>query len=119
MDKPEKRKRWDLDPEALAKDCDVQPVRGGGPGGQHRNKNYTGVRLVHKPSGEVVTATRRRSYTRNLADAFERLTERLRGRMHRHKPRKKTRIPRKAHRKRLDGKKQRSETKSLRKPVGD
>lgn len=119
MDEPKKRKTWNLDPEVLASECDVQPVRGGGPGGQHRNKSYTGVRLVHRPSGEVVTATRRRSYTRNLADALERLADRLRARMHRRKPRRKTRIPKKAHRKRLDGKRQRSQKKQMRKKVQD
>jgi protein subunit release factor A len=57
--------------------CDVQPIRGSGPGGQHRNKVETGVRVTHPPSGLVVEATARRERTRNLDDAFERLAERL------------------------------------------
>ena len=32
----------------------------GGPGGQHRNKTETGVRLHHGPSGVIITATERR-----------------------------------------------------------
>lgn len=49
----------------------------GGPGGQHRNKTETGVRLHHAPSGTLVTATERRSRTDNLDTAWERLRERL------------------------------------------
>jgi protein subunit release factor B len=49
----------------------------GGPGGQHRNKTETGVRLHHHPSGLIVTATERRSRAANLDAAWERLRERL------------------------------------------
>lgn len=112
MDTPDKPKRYDLDPDALAKACDVTPVRGSGPGGQHRNKNYTGVRLLHRPSGIVVTATRNRSYTRNLAIALELIAEKLRARMQRKKKRKKTKVPRSVNRRRLENKKRRSETKA-------
>jgi protein subunit release factor B len=49
----------------------------GGPGGQHRNKTETGVRLHHAPSGLIVTATERRSRADNLDTAWERLRERL------------------------------------------
>ena len=49
----------------------------GGPGGQHRNKTETGVRLHHGPSGVIVTATERRSKGMNLEVAWERLREKL------------------------------------------
>ena len=32
-----------------------------GPGGQHRNRTESGVRLTHRPTGIVVLATERRS----------------------------------------------------------
>ena len=35
----------------------VRASRSSGPGGQHRNKVETGVRLTHRPSGTVVTLT--------------------------------------------------------------
>ncbi len=119
MDTPEQRKTWNLEPDALAAACDVQPMRGGGPGGQHRNKNYTGVRLRHRPSGVVVTVTRNRSYTRNLAVAFELLAEKLRASMKRKKKRVATKVSRGVNRRRLEAKKQRSQTKRLRGPVDD
>lgn len=49
----------------------------GGPGGQHRNRVATGVRLRHRPSGIVVTATERRSQAANRRVALERLAARL------------------------------------------
>lgn len=48
-----------------------------GPGGQHRNKTETGVRLHHDPSGTIITATERRSRASNLEAAWERLRARL------------------------------------------
>ncbi len=65
------------DRASLERVCEVQPTRGSGPGGQHRNKVETGIRLSHPPSGVVIVATSRRERTQNLEDAFERLATRL------------------------------------------
>ena len=54
-------------------DLEVTPIRGSGPGGQHRNKNYTGVRITHKESGAVGEATDSKSQTLNRAMAFRRM----------------------------------------------
>ncbi|MEO7020381.1 MAG: peptide chain release factor-like protein [Ktedonobacteraceae bacterium] len=61
----------------MERDCAVEFFIAGGPGGQHRNKVETGVRLVHQPSGVMVTATERRSQYANREMAFERMAERL------------------------------------------
>ena len=56
-------------------DLEVTPIRGSGPGGQHRNKNYTGVRITHKESGAVGEATDSKSQATNRSKAFRRMVE--------------------------------------------
>lgn len=63
--------------EALLAECTEEFHTARGPGGQHRNKAATAVRLVHGPTGIAVTATERRSQARNRAAALERLRLRL------------------------------------------
>jgi protein subunit release factor B len=69
---------YPTDRESLERDCDISFFVAGGPGGQHRNKVATGVRLIHRPSGTVVTATERRSQAANREAAYARMAERLR-----------------------------------------
>ncbi|MFN0084272.1 MAG: peptide chain release factor-like protein [Blastocatellia bacterium] len=68
---------YPTDRESLERDCDLEFFVAGGPGGQHRNKVETGVRLTHRPSGLVVTATERRSQSANRDAAYERMAEKL------------------------------------------
>lgn len=68
---------YPVDRASLERDCTVEFFIASGPGGQHRNKVETGVRLVHRPSGIMVTATERRSQYANREMAFERMAERL------------------------------------------
>ncbi len=75
MDTPELRKRLDFDDDALLAECRVELRRVRGPGGQHRNKVETAVRLTHEPSGLTVTASERRSQHQNRQRALERLRE--------------------------------------------
>lgn len=51
----------------------VDTLRGTGPGGQHRNKTDSGVRLTHTPTGTVVSATEDRSQHVNRTVAWGRL----------------------------------------------
>ena len=51
----------------------VDTFRATGPGGQHRNKTDSAVRLTHIPTGVVVTATEDRSQHVNRRVAWERL----------------------------------------------
>ncbi len=68
---------YPTDRESLERDCEIDYFIASGPGGQRRNKVETGVRLVHRPTGIVVTATERRSQRANREVAFERMRERL------------------------------------------
>jgi len=53
--------------------CTVETCRGSGPGGQHRNKRDSAVRLTHRLTGVVATATERRSQHENRRRAVKRL----------------------------------------------
>lgn len=68
---------YPTDREALERDCDMEFFIATGPGGQNRNKVETGVRLVHRPTGIMVTATERRSQHANREAAFARMAARL------------------------------------------
>jgi len=59
--------------EALLSDCDVNVHRASGPGGQHRNKVSTAVRLYHRPTGVTVQAYESRSQHENKRRALKRL----------------------------------------------
>ncbi len=71
----ELRRRLDFDDAKLLAECEIHLHRTGGPGGQHRNKVSSAVRLCHKPTGFVVTAGERRSQHENRANALRRLRE--------------------------------------------
>ena len=58
-------------------DVRVDTYRATGPGGQHRNKTASAVRLTHLPTGIVVTAEENRSQHRNRAVAWQRLEQAL------------------------------------------
>jgi protein subunit release factor B len=107
------------DRETLERDCDVTFFVAGGPGGQHRNKVATGVRLLHRPSGTIVTATERRSQAANREMAFVRLAERLRAANRTQAPRFATRPTRASQARRRVIKQQRSKIKQGRRNVRD
>ena len=106
--------KYETDRDALERDCDMEFFVAGGPGGQHRNKVETAVRLTHRPSGIVVTATERRSHSANRDAAYERMAEKLIALQVVQKPRRATRPTVGAKEQRLDGKKRKSEIKQSR-----
>ena len=125
MERPEaERRRHEaaaalaLDDEALLRACEVSTFVGGGPGGQHRNKTASAVRLVHLPTGVTVTATERRSQAQNRGTALERLRAALRALTHVRRPRRATRPSRGAKERRLDAKKWQGRKKAERRDGG-
>ena len=66
-----------LDEKELLKECELSFGRSSGPGGQHRNKVATGVRIVHVPSGIETRATERREQRVNRSKAIFRLRIKL------------------------------------------
>ena len=77
------RKNWYMDLHVIREaetvgaldlsDCEITTMHCGGKGGQHVNKVETGVRIIHKPTGVVVTCTEERSQLQNKNRAMKRL----------------------------------------------
>lgn len=59
--------------DELLKSCETERFRASGPGGQHRNKVETAVRLTHRPTGVTGQASERRSQAQNHEVAVFRL----------------------------------------------
>ena len=116
-----------------------EAVRSSGPGGQHVNKVSTAIvlkypvspqhypawfiRRLKKAAGRqmskdgtlIIKAQNYRSQARNKKTAFDRLVTLFTNAAKRHKPRKKSKVPKKAIESRLKNKKIRSQKKQLRK----
>ena len=121
MESPEKVQRREaarfalaLDDEALLATCEITFYVAGGPGGQHRNKTASAVRLVHLPTGITVTATERRSQALNRGVALKRLRAALHGLTRVRRPRKPTAPSRAAKERRLEAKKRAGRRKAER-----
>ncbi|MCB9765053.1 MAG: peptide chain release factor-like protein [Alphaproteobacteria bacterium] len=106
--------RHPTDRASLERDCEVEAIRGGGPGGQHANKNETGVRLTHRPTGLVITATERRSRKRNMDSAFDRMACKLDQLQRPRKPRHETRPSKGVERRREDARRRHARKKAER-----
>jgi len=100
--------------DALLAECEETFFVGSGPGGQHRNKTESGVRLSHPPTGVTVTATERRSQLQNRGAALERLRARLEALAHQPRVRRPTRATRGSQERRLQTKKRAGRKKAER-----
>lgn len=103
-----------LDDEALLKACEVEYFIASGPGGQHRNKTESGVRLTHPPTELSVSATERRSQVQNKGVALERLREGLKALTFVPKVRRATKPSKGSQKRRLETKKREGQKKALR-----
>jgi protein subunit release factor B len=96
-------------------ELEITFFRASGPGGQHRNRRETGVRIRHIPTGLTVSATERRSQAENRHVALERLEAALAALRRRRKKRIPTRASAASRERRLRLKRLRSAKKALRK----
>ena len=110
---------WLLDDDALLAQCDVQAHRASGPGGQHRNKAETAVRIVHRPTGVTVEGKDERSRSQNLRIALARLREKLERRAYRPPPRRPTRPTRASKERRVESKRRNAAKKAQRRDFGE
>ncbi|MBT3340863.1 MAG: peptide chain release factor-like protein [Planctomycetes bacterium] len=62
-----------LPADLLERETHVERTRASGPGGQHRNRVQTAIRLRHEHSGVLAQANERRSQHENLKVAYFRL----------------------------------------------
>lgn len=95
-------------------DIKISYLKGSGPGGQHRNKRFTGVRIEHLPSGTVAMATERRVRHVNIENALERLEKKVKALAYIAPKRIPTRVSKGAQARRMKSKEKRSVTKKLR-----
>ena len=67
----------DVEVDIRPEDIEMQVFRSSGAGGQHINKTSSAVRLIHKPTGIVVSSQVERSHFQNLENCREMLRAKL------------------------------------------
>ena len=110
------RETYHLPPtdEELLEECRVETFRASGKGGQHVNKTESAVRLVHQPTGLVVTCRRERSQYLNKKQCLGTLRSRIEERSRIAPLRIQTTVPRSEKVKRMESKVKTGKKKALR-----
>ena len=67
----------DVEVEIRPEDVEMQVFRSSGAGGQHINKTSSAVRLIHKPTGIVVSSQQQRSQFQNKDTCYRMLRDKL------------------------------------------
>ena len=67
----------DTNVDLRAEDIEMQVYRASGAGGQHVNKTSSAVRLIHKPTGVVVSSQQERSQVQNRENCMKMLAAKL------------------------------------------
>jgi protein subunit release factor B len=102
---------------ALKDEVEITTFKSGGPGGQHKNKTVSAVRIKHLPTGVIVIATENRSQIKNRELAWQRLIEKLTKRRQKRKPRLPTQPSKAAKEQRYQGKIRLSSKKQTRRKI--
>lgn len=111
--------RWTRELLDLLADCDVQPFKSSGPGGQKKNKTESSVRVIHRPTGLIKVATESRSQSANKLLALVRIQAELLRRARKPKARVATRPTAASDVRRRETKSRRSAVKAGRRSTGD
>ncbi|XP_023904663.1 uncharacterized protein LOC112016348 isoform X2 [Quercus suber] len=67
------REYLEMTEQELMRECEMDTFKASGPGGQHRNKRESAVRVKHIPTGLIAQAVEDRSQHMNRASALARL----------------------------------------------
>ena len=111
--------RWTRELLDLERECDLEPYKSSGPGGQKKNKTESSVRAVHRATGITRIATESRSQSANRLLALERIRLALLARRRKPKPRRATRPTAASQARRLEDKARQSERKRGRQSPSD
>src|SRR5512140_3742549 len=103
--------RWTRELLDLERECDLEPYKSSGPGGQKKNKTESSVRAVHRATGLTRIATESRSQSANRLLALERIRLALLARRSKPKPRRPTKPTASSNARRLQEKTRRSQRK--------
>ncbi|MFC1646565.1 peptide chain release factor-like protein [Candidatus Omnitrophota bacterium] len=99
------------------KDLKIKYFKSSGPGGQHKNKRFTAVKIIHSPTGITAVATEQRSQAQNREVALQRLKTKIERSFKKQKKRIPVKLPRSVKEKILESKKRRGRIKALRRKV--
>lgn len=111
--------RLPSDDDDLLKECHISAFRATGSGGQHVNVTDSAVRLVHIPTGLVVTSQKERSQYLNKRECLAKLRKKVAILNYRKPKRFATRVPSSVKNKNLGKKKKDSQKKRLRQPPSE